>query len=895
MKTLKKTFITMYLFIAAISLAALTFFGCKTEIDTSDKTPPSEVSNLSAENLDGAVLLSWTDPSDEDLFGIEITYTGDENSQIRAVSAMQEKSVFVAPKTQSAEITNLKNGTEYTFTLKAMDTSGNKSIGKSISFSPNIIEKSALEIRLSLSQENPTNQDVAININVTTPAEKIKTVKYASGKQEKSYFTKNDSTNSGSSGEQNNSENQNSSGASNGTELTADKDGKYSFSTDRNGTFTVFVLDSDGRQETENISIRNIDRTVPNKVLNLGAFYDYGKREISVTWKTGDADIDHYVLSYSVAATHNETNLTEAKYVLSEIEPESGKYEFTVKAVDKAGNAGESVSTSITPSEKPLVASISLSRNRIAYNASDTAIKATVQGSLFSLIESQDDKTLKVQVTDEEGNVQSTTNAEINAETNTATATIDVPKLSAPEATIEGKNYKVRAVICGSTDYEHTATLNVASPSDVESITLETTVISVDEVTKGMTTKATVKGTNFDAAEKITLRLYTSKTEVYGEDTEIDSGRLEKDGNNFSFSADIKVPALDDKYTLKILFDGKMHNESAALQVYGKPEFTSFTIPYAGTSAQGRFVTATVAGKNFTAPGITENSFAVSCAGNTSIAEDAKVRVANDSRLKISLKIPGTAGDYTVKITNSSTFIEGTLTVKDHSAHKVGQIILSDGTFVDTLDSSQSQKPVAIFAGLNDNGAAIGLGLYSKEKLMFSPQDSTGYNLEFENIVCTPSEYGNGAAKTATFTGDTDGSDNWDEICSADPFGVQNAEENYPAYNFVNSYGKTYADKLGTFTDGWYMPSLKELCIISNNVEKIYEGGYENNEIEGINLYLEMTAWSSSAVSKGEWNQGEGKMHSVCVKNYSFPYITGEIDRSYKHTSHFATYAVRAF
>lgn len=42
-------------------------------IDSSDKTAPAKVTNLTAENLDGAVLLTWTDPSDSDLFGIEIT------------------------------------------------------------------------------------------------------------------------------------------------------------------------------------------------------------------------------------------------------------------------------------------------------------------------------------------------------------------------------------------------------------------------------------------------------------------------------------------------------------------------------------------------------------------------------------------------------------------------------------------------------------------------------------------------------------------------------------------------------------------------------------------------------------------------------------------------------
>lgn len=66
-------------------------------------------------------------------------------------------------------------------------------------------------------------------------------------------------------------------------------------------------------------------------------------------------------------------------------------------------------------------------------------------------------------------------------------------------------------------------------------------------------------------------------------------------------------------------------------------------------------MTATVAGKNFTAPNIIENSFAVSCVSNTSVAEESKVRIATDSRLKITLKIHGTVGEYAVKITNDGT------------------------------------------------------------------------------------------------------------------------------------------------------------------------------------------------------------------------------------------------
>ena len=108
---------------------------------------------------------------------------------------------------------------------------------------------------------------------------------------------------------------------------------------------------------------------------------------------------------------------------------------------------------------------------------------------------------------------------------------------------------------------------------------------------------------------------------------------------------------------------------------------------------------------------------------------------------------------------------------------------------------------------------------------VWAPSGTTGYNTNFVGIVCTPSKAGSGAASTATFTGDTDGSDNWDYICSVDPEGTTNPAANYPAFNYVLNYATTFSLPEG-YKDGWYMPSIAELAEIYKNKE--VEEGFLN-------------------------------------------------------------------
>ena len=72
-------------------LAFLSFFSCKVvetdyvdkivekevEVEKRDETPPTKIesASISATSGDGAILLSWTNPGDEDFYGTEYIFS----------------------------------------------------------------------------------------------------------------------------------------------------------------------------------------------------------------------------------------------------------------------------------------------------------------------------------------------------------------------------------------------------------------------------------------------------------------------------------------------------------------------------------------------------------------------------------------------------------------------------------------------------------------------------------------------------------------------------------------------------------------------------------------------------------------------------------------------------
>ncbi len=112
-------------------LLLIGFMGCKQNNPTSntgseDKTPPSEVTNFKAKAGVSKVDLSWTNPSDKDLHQVEITASPAEGTLKNPVYLTAK-----AGENASFTVEGLVNGKEYSFTVKAVDKSSNKSSGVS--------------------------------------------------------------------------------------------------------------------------------------------------------------------------------------------------------------------------------------------------------------------------------------------------------------------------------------------------------------------------------------------------------------------------------------------------------------------------------------------------------------------------------------------------------------------------------------------------------------------------------------------------------------------------------------------------------------------------------------------------------------------------------------------
>lgn len=828
------------------AILSIAFVSCKvTETETEyvpeieyvpvteekDTIAPSNVTNFTATAVGTKVLLTWTDATDDDIFGYEVSYSGSSAINRAALSsAMDSNTILVAPGSGGTYISNLTVGNSYTFTVKTMDTSGNKSTGVTSGSVGITSESSPLEITLTPSTTETTNQDVSVGVNVAT-TDSVKKISYARGLSYKTADV-----------------------LESGTDITSTS----SFTVSENGSFTVAASDSDGRREITWISISNIDKTAPAVVTNLAA--TYGRSTVTVTWTaSASSDVDYYLVSYSVDGTAQKTDkqVRTTSYLLSNVASASETYKFTVKTVDKAGNKSDEASVEIVPDSGIKVTKIILDREHIAYNDTNKTINVTVYGSNFDLISSQSDTSFKIQIVDSSNNV-SNFDANVDSSTNTATASITAPTLD--KATAEGTDYTVRAKICGTIDTEHTATLNISTAAEVEFIGLPPPLnpISLMEITSGQTTTVTIYGTNLDLVHTITIQLYDSIGKPYGDASVMDI--LNTDGVHRNYKATIPIPTADDTYTLKVFLDGTIQNVSETWKIYGSPSFKSFKIPKAGISKGDNTVTATVVGKNFTASDVTEDSFTVSCS-TASITNNYKVTILNDLMLSVTLKIPGKTGNYTVTIERDGESCTGTFIVNDYSLYEVGNIILADGTVVDSSSYSAidtSKAPIAVVAGFNDNGAAIGIGLHTKKRLSWAKDGTTGYKTNFKDIICTPNKTGEKVAGAAEFTGDKDGSNNWDVICSFDSAGSADAAENYPAFNYANTYGETYKDYLENFIDGWYIPSLAELCYVYRNSENINTAMKKISNLKNGSDYADSNVfsigssfWSSSQSSYG--------------------------------------------
>ena len=447
--------------------------------------------------------------------------------------------------------------------------------------------------------------------------------------------------------------------------------------------------------------------------------------------------------------------------------------------------------------------------------------------------------------------------------------------------TNNGTTYTVKVIVDSTTPAETTASFVVSKPADVTRITLEQTQIPVG--TQEIVT-ATITGYNFDIRGVTKVKLLDSNRDEYTKSTV--TVPIANNTSTTEFTVDIPLPTEEGIYTVAVFFDDVKDTNTTTLQVYGTPIISEVTIPVAGTNYGGNVLPVTIKGKNFTAPGVTASGF------TSTGATLNNVTIVSDTKATAEVACPYAAGTTSVTVSYGESSATTTLKVIESvaSSYAVGDIILTAGTKVsvnevEIYSPDNANKPIGVVAMISDiygvsTPKVIGLQK-SASSLEWAPSGTTGYGKKFTNIVCTPSKTGSGAASTATFTGDTDGSDNWAEICDVDPEGTANAATNYPAFNFANTYGAT-AGLTGTgYENGWYVPSIAELCEVYKNKDVIQTSLTKANGFKiGTSNY-----WSSSQTQKAS---------DVGIYAYLVNFNDGTIDDEYRKTYDKSVFVLQA-
>ena len=330
--------------VAAVSIKEKTIVETKTEyVDKkADETAPADVTELAAQAKDSRVLLIWTDAADDDVYGYEVTYSGTNPINRVVLPALDSKTMMAGKGAGGCYVSGLENGTEYTFTVKTVDTSGNKSEGVNVKATPVAVDASEtlkIELAAAVPQENgytgnKSNTKVTVTAKITT-ASKVKKVLW---KKNGSLIAK---------------------------QLLADNEAEVAASTEDNAvwtfditaadetancTYTVAAIDEAGREEAEQITINNFDFAAPGKVKVTNAVYSSELSSIIINWtEPDDTDYDHVDITFTsndgTADSEPSQHVTVKKGTLnktfSSIDGEKAYYTYTFVTYDELGNKSE--------------------------------------------------------------------------------------------------------------------------------------------------------------------------------------------------------------------------------------------------------------------------------------------------------------------------------------------------------------------------------------------------------------------------------------------------------------------------------------------------------------------------------------------------------------------------
>lgn len=263
----------------------------------------------------------------------------------------------------------------------------------------------------------------------------------------------------------------------------------------------------------------------------------------------------------------------------------------------------------------------------------------------------------------------------------------------------------------------------------------------------------------------------------------------------------------------------------------GNPLFYSMTLPVVNTSNKGSEFIAKIKGKNYKDSSITASDFKFTCLADPKVVENAKVTIVSDSLLLVTLSIPELMGNYEITVSSGEKSLTETLKAKRFRSYEVGSVLLSDGTTINynqnpEFTEEQKKNSLGVIFGSDSYGVPLMLGIYNSagktnsNYYSWTNSGSDAWGTFYTRIQCIPSKTGEGAADTATFTGDINGNDNWTYLEAIDYAESANPATWFPAFNYVINYAKTF-EIPENYATGWYMPSLAELCEIYKNKEKL--------------------------------------------------------------------------
>ena len=211
-------------------------------------------------------------------------------------------------------------------------------------------------------------------------------------------------------------------------------------------------------------------------------------------------------------------------------------------------------------------------------------------------------------------------------------------------------------------------------------------------------------------------------------------------------------------------------------------------------------------------------------------------------------------------------------------AKEVGDIVFNDGSatpYTEDLSLTDAQKVAAIaviyYKGTDFNNSGdtttirtLGVGLkHDTSGIAWCLETADAYDKDIEAIGCV----GGNREQSYLYTGDRNGSDNFEVIATFKGVNDTEIETNYPAFYFAKNYknqkiGSETSSRIisgSEFENGWYLPSIPEL-------DWIYECMYGSVKRLNIDAIIELCG-GDKFDSNWYWSSNQaGISPMICLK-----------------------------